>query len=72
MIVFVIALQQQTSSLCSNTISGAPDLEFSNPAGSRFTGFGQKFAGFETRHFGINWNSLVFKNGGLNYKFYGF
>ena len=22
---------------------GAPDLEFSNPAGSRFTGFGQKF-----------------------------
>ena len=30
------------------------------------------FAGFETRHFGINWNSLVFKKGGLNYKSYGF
>ena len=24
-------------------IKGAPDLEFSNPAGTGFTGFGQKF-----------------------------
>ena len=44
---------------------GAPDLEFSNSAGTGFTGF-------ETRHFEINWDSLVFKNGGLNYNFDGF
>ena len=57
-------------------IRGAPDLEFSNPA-DRIYRIRTKIpaeipAGFETRHFGINWDSLAFKNSGLNYKFYGF
>jgi hypothetical protein len=29
--------------LCTQVNRGAPDLEFSNPAGTGFTGFGQKF-----------------------------
>ena len=47
-------------------IRGAPDMQFSNPAGTGFTGIGQKFRPVfrpDVPELGIIWDNFFFQNG---------
>ncbi len=44
------AEESKSKSQTFTNFRGAPDLKFSNPARTGFTGFAQKFAGFEINH----------------------
>ena len=60
-------------------IRGAPDIQFSNPAGTGFTGIGQKFRpvlqpdmpelGIIWDNLGIIWDNFFFQNGDIFFQY---